>query len=446
MYNKVIGGLRFPLIGFWEVKTTMYNFYFDESAHDRAITYKNEKGLNIYLNAQNDLFLGFFLGIRREKELDFLHQYLTMEKYWKDGLYKLKEHQEFKGTTIAKKKFEFGFTTFHKKDLKVYSNLFQLLDNEEIIFNVHMYSKTEFLILQYFEEFNLPTHIPIEEFNAVAHLNQKELIYSLIKFLFNYRNQELLAGLFSDGEMSSEVFLKKLKSMLDMVINQTDNVERKRRETPVLKFLLRALGHADIEGNPQKKYEWDYSPLFIGLSEVLKDLRVEKNNVKLVIDPEGTGTILSTAKQQGFSFAFDNEDSKENGLIRISDILSNMFQRLSLSIYEGIKEDPFVNAETHDYATKRMLSKEWFDIKQEDVYQLYVRLNKILRINNPNYCKVRSGIYLDYSELTVALIAYIGGEFMGFEDFKSKSPEIHAKCFNGYAMKWLNKEQKRKLK
>ncbi|MDR4943056.1 hypothetical protein RGU39_21075 [Bacillus wiedmannii] len=424
----------------------MYNFYFDESAHDRAITYKYEKGLNIYMNAQNDLFLGFFLGVKKEKELDYLHQYLTMEKYWKDKLYGLNEHQEFKGTTIAKRKFEFGFKSFHQNDLKVYSNLFQLLDNEEIIFNVHMYSKTEYLILEYFEELNLPTCIPMEEYNAVAHLNQKELIYSLIKFLFNYRNQELLAGLFSGGEMSSEVFLEKLKSMLDMVINQTDNVERKGRETPVLKFLLRALGHADIKGNPQKKYEWDYSPLFIGLSEVLKDLRIEKHSVKLIIDPEGTGNILGTAKQQGFLFSFDNEDSKGNGLIRISDILSNMFQRLSLSIYEAIKEDPFVNAETHDYATKHMLSKEWFDIKQEDVYQLYVRLNKILRVNNPNYCKVRSGIYLDYSEFTLALIAYIGGKFMNFEDYKRQAPEIHAKCFNDYVMKWLDKEQKRKLK
>ncbi|MGG4305976.1 hypothetical protein ABEW59_24905 [Bacillus wiedmannii] len=404
-----------------------YNFYFDESSHHRAITYK-ETGLNIYKEAENDLFIGFFWGFNRKKVNLYRSRYLEIENELK-AIYGLGEEQEFKGTIIHKKNFQYGFNSFKTDTIKVYSKLFGLIDNESIIVHIHMYSKTEYLILQYFEEFNLP-----------AYANKRAFIYSIIKFLFNYRNEKLMAGLFSNDKMDSKRFLKNLKSMLKIVISKTHNVKRKVEETPKLQELLFVLNNTDIKMQPKNKYEWDYIPLFEGLSKLLKELEIGTNKVNLTIDPEGTKRIFNAANQQDFGSVSDEEDSSENGLIRVADFFSNMFHRLTLALYDSLKEDLFVNVDTHNYVTKRILNEKWFDINNEEIYQLYVSLNKILRLNNGNYFTIFNGIFFDYAILVVSLVTYISEEYDDFEHFKSITPNMHAEDFNEYAAKIIQGE------
>ncbi|MGE7920644.1 hypothetical protein ACQKM9_17165 [Viridibacillus sp. NPDC093762] len=400
---------------------TIYNFYFDESSHDRAITHKDGKGLNIYLPSNNDLFVGLFWGFKQEKELEYLHQYSIIERYLKT-IYGLDDSQEFKGSVIKQNNFKFGFNSFKPNTIKVYSNLFQLLDSEEVILHTHLYSKTEYLVTQYFKEINFP----------MGAINEKALIYSLTKFLFNYRNEEFLSGLFSSSSMSSKEFLEKLKSMLKTVIGNIPGIKRKEHELPALKEMLIILESAHIKTNPREKYEWDYKPLFIGLTKLLEELNIDINTVNLKIDPEGANRIVNVAKQQAFKLVSDEEDSSVNGLIRVADLLSNMFYRLTLALHESLKEDPFVNSDEHDYATKRILNEEWFNIKNEEIYQLYVSLNKILRTNNGNYWTTFSGIYFDYALLVFSLITYISENYESFKDFKSVTDKDHAEYFNTY--------------
>lgn len=403
-------------------KITMFNFYFDESSHDRAITYKDGEGLNIYLPSNNDLFVGFFWGFKQEKELTYQHQYSTIERYLKT-IYSLNENQEFKGSIIKQKNFKFGFNSLKHNTIRVYSHLFQFLDNEEIILHIHLYSKTEYLIKQYFKEVTF----------TVGIANENAFIYSVIKFLFNYRDEEFLAGLFSNSTVSSADFLEKLKSMLKIVIRNIYDVKRKKQELLTLQEMLYILENARIKTHPKEKYKWDYKPVFIGLSKLLEEIKIDINTVNLKIDPEGTNRIANAAKQQGFNSVSDDEDSSVNELIRVADLLSNMFYRLTLALYESLKEDPFVNANEHDYATKRILNEEWFDIKNEEIYQLYVSLNKILKINNGNYWTIFSGIYSDYALLVVSLIEYISERYESFKHFKTVTAKSHAEYFNTYA-------------
>lgn len=407
----------------------MFNFYYDESSHDRAITYKNGKGLNIYLPSSNDLFVGVFWGFKQEDELNYKHQFSIIEGYFKK-IYSLEENQEFKGKIIKQKNFEFGFNSLKPNTIKVYSSLFQLLDSEEVILHIHLYSKTEYLIKQYFKEINFTFGL----------INENAFIYSLTKFLFNYRDEEFLSGLFNNSSMSSKDFLEKLKLLLKKVINNISNVKRKKYEEPALREMLLILESAFIKTHPREKYEWDYNPLFIGLSKLLEELEIKMNMVSLRIDPEGTNRIVNAARQHGFKSVIDDEDSTVNGLIRVADLLSNMFYRLTLALYETLKEDPFVNANEHDYATKRILSEEWFNIKNEEIYQLYVSLNRIIKINNGNYWTTFSGIYFDYVLIVVSLICYIGESYSNFKQFKDKTTKQHAEYFNTYVTLRLEEE------
>lgn len=396
---------------------TIYNFYFDESSHDRAITCK-DTGLNIYKGAQNDLFLGVFWGFKQEKEQAYQERYLYIENQFKQ-IYELKKGQEFKGTTISKKNFKFGFRSFNPNTLNVYTKLFEFIDDKEITLHIHMYSKTEYLISQYFEEVYLPPYV-----------NRNSFIYSIIKFLFNYRNEELMESLFTNRKTSPKEFLADLKLMLKKVISKTENVERKIHETSTLQDILCILDNIYIKAQPREKYEWDYKYLFIGLRELIEELNISPNDVHLTIDPEGNRKIYNTAKRQDFHYVYDDEDSSENTLIRVADILSNMLHRLTLALYESLKEVPFVNADTHDYVTRHILNEEWFDIKNEEVYQLYVRLNRILKITNKNYWTIFSGIYYDYALIMVSLIEYIGEVYENFNHFNTVTAKEHMEQFN----------------
>lgn len=409
----------------------MFNLYFDESSHDRAITYKKDQGLNIYFPFKNDLFVGFFWGFKEENELRYQHQYSVIEKYLK-SLYGLNENQEFKGSIVKQKNFEFGFNSFKPNTLKVYSQLFDFLDNEDFIFHLHLYSKTEYLITQYFRKV---------EINIIfGEINKKAFIYSIIKFLFNYRNENFLAELFSNDISSPVEVIEKLKSILETVINNITNVKRKEKEIPALKEMLIILNNSNIIANPKEKYKWAYEPVFIGLSKLLKERGININTINLRIDPEGTNSIVNTARKQGFNSVSDDEDSSENGLIRVADLVSNLFYRLTLALQESLKEEPFVNPKEHDYATKHILNKNWFDIENEEVYQLYVSLNRILKINGRNYWTIFSGIYFDYALLTVSLLEYFSEKYKSYNDFISVEAKEHAEYFNTFLSEKIQKE------
>lgn len=407
----------------------MFNFYFDESSHDRAITYKDGKGLNIYLPARNDLFIGVFWGFNQENELNYKHQYSIIEGYFKN-IYRLKEDQEFKGEIIKQKNFKYGFNSLKPNSIKVYSSLFQLIDCEEVILHIHLYSKTEYLLTQYFKEIHFTPGL----------ININAFIYSLTKFLFNYRNEEFLSRLFNSSIISSQHFLDELKIILKKVIKNITPVPRKKYELPALQQMLLVLEGAYIKTHPREKYKWDYNHLFIGISKLLEELDIKLDQVNIRIDPEGTHRIVNSAKQHEFKSVIDDENSTENGLIRVADLLSNMFYRLTLALYEALKEDTFVNANNHDYITKHILNEEWFTIKDEKIYQLYVRLNRILTITNRNYWTIFSGIYFDYALIVFSLISYIGGSHSSFIHFKSITGKQHAEYFNTFVTLRLEEE------
>ena len=46
-----------------------YNFYFDETFHDRKITIDSDGNLNIFEEEKNDSYIGVFWGYTENKDL-----------------------------------------------------------------------------------------------------------------------------------------------------------------------------------------------------------------------------------------------------------------------------------------------------------------------------------------------------------------------------------------
>ncbi|MFB7158257.1 hypothetical protein, partial [Lysinibacillus sp. NPDC056232] len=113
--------------------------------------------------------------------------------------------------------------------------------------------------------------------------------------------------------------------------------------------------------------------------------------------------------------------------------ISNFFYKFSYNLDQSLKESQYTDVYTRDFATKRLLDEKWFDIKNEEVYLLYVKVNKIFESRKNIYWTTYSGIYGDYALLTFSLISYIGDHYKSFEEFKRYSPIEHTEYFNSYA-------------
>lgn len=99
--------------------------------------------------------------------------------------------------------------------LAFYSDFFDLLQND-IALHISLLSKTEFLISRVLKKLAIPSYIP---------LNRNVFTYSLIKFLFTYRDVNFMKKLFSTG--NSNEILSYLKTFLSTVISNISGIERK---------------------------------------------------------------------------------------------------------------------------------------------------------------------------------------------------------------------------
>lgn len=219
--------------------------------------------------------------------------------------------------------------------------------------------------------------------------------------------------------------------MLQEVISKIENVKRKIYELPALKELLFILNHAEINPSPQEKFEWNYNVIFDGFKLLLDELKINPNRINLVIDKEGTGKILKTAKRQGFKTAIEL-DSQYDPCVRVSDFLSNFFNRLSLALYESLKEQRYDDPNSFDFESKHMLSTDWFDFKNDKPFLLYKKLYKILEERKNIYWTSYSGVFFDYQILLFSLIIYIGGKHEDINSFRKYCPENHVERFNTF--------------
>lgn len=413
----------------------MYKFYFDESAHTRAISFNPNKGVNIFntvTDKMNDLFIGFFIGVEEEKHLEVEHQFLVIENYIK-GVLGLSDKQELKGDTIKTTKFKHGFNSIHKSQIALYQSLFSLLGDKDIIIHIHMMSKTEFMLQSYFKSIEFPDELRV---------NKLAFIYTIIKFLFHYRKIELLEKMFDTQMNLSVKFLDELKYELKQIVENTQNVNRMEREVLAFKHILKVLELTKITVLPKEKYQWEYTLLFEGFNFLIEELKIPKSQVSLQLDPEGTNEILRLAQLQKFYSAKANISSNNCPLIRIADIISNLLFKLSYNIYESLKEEEYTGVNDRNFEKKRLLNSQWFDIKREEVYKLYVELYKVIKQRSDIYWTVYSGIYMDYTVLTFCIISYIGNEFSDFGHFQSLNSLEHQDKFNTYVCNHLEERYK----
>ncbi|PKM95034.1 MAG: hypothetical protein CVU84_06845 [Firmicutes bacterium HGW-Firmicutes-1] len=110
-----------------------------------------------------------------------------------------------------------------------------------------------------------------------------------------YRRPTFFNKLFS-YDYEPEEIKEELINMLSSVIDNTDNVKKKKYERIALISMRDVLNSVKLKENRKEKYLWEYDNIFEGFDLFLDDLNINAYDVKIFIDNDEQ--TYATAKKE----------------------------------------------------------------------------------------------------------------------------------------------------
>lgn len=408
-----------------------YNFYFDETFHDRKIVINENGTINTLLQNSDDSYIGVFIGFDNRNKSLFLKQFSQLESKYKTifGI-----TGEFKSISIKRNNFINGIKSFNKTTYAFYNDFFSILANEKLIFHINVLSKIELFIRKLYSiELLRKIIIPIPQF-----------YYSLTKYIITYYNCDLIKRLYEAiEEKSSKIFTDELIKQINITIETIKDIERKEKEVLGLRDLVLALKSVDINSNIDNKIDFIYKQNFDGLSLLMKERGIKINKINLVIDKE------QKTYESALEFEFKSVEEKHSNdqlFLRMVDHLCGFIGKMIYSLHNDklFKEDKVIKIESlkdNDIIRKHLLSTEWFVITEKQ-FLLYKKIAKALAINQNYYWSSMSGAYCDEIVMFFSLLNYIN-QYQEYKNFMEVKSELHSEYYNGYVCSRLLDQYKK---
>lgn len=395
---------------------TAYNFYFDETYHDKKITLRNNK-LNILEDSTMDDYIGFFWGTKEAKIEGIKNNLVKIEDKYR-ALFTLPAEQELKSRSFKNSQFKYGAHSLNQITLSFYNELFKICIQNKLIFQIEIISKMEILVRHIFQD--------VQWFreNGVFY---DAFIYSFTKMLVYYNNDSLIMAL-CNLDTASESSRSILIHTISSVISADKGVSRKIREIDAFKMLLNIMNMPGMQINASNKLEWIHFANFDGLCKLLKELSINPKRINLFIDMEDS--TVNTAQK----YPFRNSTgvvSDENIEVRLSDWLAGFVGKViwGLTHNPSAVEEKVTNIENIkncDFSRKRVISTNWFSLKQQE-FECYKNAANCFITLQPHYWAIMNCAYADHAILFVTLLKYINQ--YNFSDFSKISAERHRDNF-----------------
>ena len=398
-----------------------YIFYFDESFHDRVITLNETGVLNNMLPNALDSYIGVFWGCTKSKIDEIISRLNIFEKKYIQR-FGLIEGKELKSQIIGKKNYNHGVRSFNKDAFDFYCDLFTMIKQIDPILQIEIISKMELIIRKIVNNMI---------FDRRYCINKAIFSYSLTKFFNVYHTNELLESLFGIHDSKTSYNFKRiLLKHIKIVLSEIKGIKRKEREYLALNQLYDIINKAKIVCTNEIEFSFSYIPNFSGLSFLLEELNIQNNSVSLVIDKEEK--TFQTAQKFGFR-SVEQVDSVTNIQVRLSDWIGGFIGRMiyALENDKNMLEDSISHIEDiskNDLSTKRILSKEWFEIRERE-YSLYLLIFNSLIIGHENYWTTMTTYNCDQAVIFYALLRYFAS-YESYEKFSSIEPSLHSEYFN----------------
>lgn len=390
-----------------------YNFYFDETYHDKAITLSNNK-LNILADNILDDYIGFFWGARQDRILDISNSFNIFEVKHKQA-FSIPFEKELKSRCFNNGQYAQGAKSFNNLLVDFYTELFDLCIEKKLIFQIEIISKMEILVRRMFPDIDWFTR------NGFFY---DAFVYSFSKMLIIYNHQELIDILCRLDNSSNDECIDILKKTVLEVIKAGTGIERKEIEVRLYKQLLIIFDCPGLTISPIRKQKWIYFANFDGLCNLLKELSINLKRVNLYIDNEEN--TVAVAQEYPFKQAV-GVDSKENICVRISDWLVGFIGR----IVWGLIHDPQVieekvgnieNIKTDEFGRRRLINENWFKLNEKR-FNCYKKAARCFLIQQPHKWTIMHCSYADHAIQFVSLLRYI--DQFDFESYSAMNAITH---------------------
>lgn len=409
-----------------------YVFYFDETFHDRKIVFSGNGSINTLRDDDIDDYLGVFWGCDRKHLNEYVFQLNEFENKYR-RIFSLVEGKELKSETIGKKNYQYGLRSFNKNAFNFYFDLFSLLSEWDFILQINIISKIELLIRKALNYVAFPVFV-----------NKSAFIYSITKLVVVHKPLQLIKAMEKVANGGSlEVLRSTLLETLDSIISASSGVARKEKSTMAFQEMKTIVESIDFQVVLNPKTDFEYSPNYEGLSNLLGELGIHSKDVKITIDAE-ENTFKAA---QNYNFGRIKQGKSESSIqLRLSDYLCGFIGRM---LY-GLKHDraaqereltDIYNIDIVDIRQKRLLSPQWFDMEKSS-FEMYKLLYKTLIVQHEHYWTTLTTTYSDDTISFYSLLRYIAS-YQTFEEFNSVPAAMHTEYYNSCAVDELAEYYKR---
>ena len=280
-----------------------YTFYYDESEHSRNINYNTIMSDNYY-----DGFIVAVVGWRNEDEIALEKQYRAFE-----NRYRPKGARELKSTSINNNQIKYGFSSLGKNTIGLIRDFLSFFDERTLLYYSSS-SKTEYLISQ-----------KLTSCRYLPQTNYVSLLYSLTKFIVQYRPQAVISSLFDDAQVT----IATIRSFLEERIEKNlANTALKCREIGAAMDALLILDEIDA----LKRTEWDYAPALEGFTKFLDEQGIRD----FVLDIDKENRTASTARGLGFRSVVEVDSVNSFGA-RVADMISGIVAKLMKALGNNLR-------------------------------------------------------------------------------------------------------------
>lgn len=422
-----VGGFLLHGVIFMNEKE-LYYFYFDESNRNGNIKFKN--GLpNFWCKSEGvqrevNYYVGCYLGWNASSLESALAEYQEFEKQSKAVLFPGADSEcvELKSQKI-RANYEYGLKTFTSKYIKFYTSLFDFLLKTDAIYQLNIIAPFEILMSDGLE-FTFK--------NPYSQKIIRGFRYSITKFLQNYADNEVMSYL-EDFLSTNDAakFKTATISKLHSVIEWGSGVERKREEVAVLAVVLEMLEECTIS---IKNYpiKFNYMIDAYGFKATLLERSIPSNCAIIQIDNE-----KDTKRAIESEFKNVTEvDSKNCAGVRICDIVAGFVCNMLKAITRALNPNESALDDKKANAQLCILSKDWFDITEEQ-FTLYKTIGNYLAADELPHYTVTTGKYADDVAMLFSLLHYFK-KFKDYENYKRRNLSKHVKEFHSFSMQRLS--------
>lgn len=381
-----------------------YNFYYDESEHSRKINYNTVTAPNYY-----DNFVTAIVGWSSEKEKEVFEKYADFEDEYAE---RKDRNGEIKSTTLKQKQFKFGFASLDEVNTQFINDFLTIFDEDAHVY-FSVFSKIEYLVLQFFAEYENDFL-----FDADA------MKYSITKALVKYRPEKVIKCIYECPEQ----FVDMLKDFFsERIACNEANTELTEMENRTFLEILHFLG--DISAVPV--LQWDYHLPFYGFRKYLKEKGIQKYS--FLVDKEGedgkVSNTLKAAREVGLQNS-NEADSKSCAGLRMADMMAGIISKLLKALRESLRYQSDEEA-----INKKILNIAWFQLNDSQL-ALYKKLYIIICEWQPAWYKSYSGVYSDDFVIFIALLNFMN-HFQSAEQIQ-ETIEMQGEYFNTFVCKQLS--------